>query len=109
MSSRHLRLARKTARLSRHPKHPMSAILIRGGAVVAAEANGATGRSHCEARVLRPSLDARGTHLIVFRANGTQVSRPCFRCVPKIQAAGVARVSFVDTDGEWRTVSSSAL
>lgn len=106
---RHLRLARKTARLSRHQQHFMSAILLRGGAVIAAEANGPAGRSHCEARVLRPSFDAKGTHLIVLRLNGTKVSRPCPLCVPKIQAAGVERVSFVDTDGRWVTVSAGAL
>lgn len=109
MSSRHLRLARKTAKLSRHPQHFMAALLLRGGAVVAAEANGDVGRGHCEARVLRPSLDARGTHLIVLRLNGTRVSRPCPLCVPKIKAAGVERVSFVDKDGEWKTLSADAL
>jgi tRNA(Arg) A34 adenosine deaminase TadA len=109
MSPHILKLAAKVAAGSKHPQHPMAAILLRGGAVVAAEANGGAGRGHAEARVLRPHLDARGTHLIVLRLNGRRVSRPCDRCIAKIQLAGVKRVSFVDTDGCWKTVAVGAL
>jgi tRNA(Arg) A34 adenosine deaminase TadA len=114
MSSRHLRLAAKIALRSTHAQHQMSALLLRGGAVVAAEANssggnGWTGRGHAEARVLRPHVDTKGCHLIVLRLNGKKTSRPCSFCTTKIQAAKLDRVSFVDTDGQWKTLRPEEL
>lgn len=124
MSPRLLRLARKVAKRSQHHLHHMSAILMRGGAVVAAAANGARHRGHAEARALRPHMDARGCHLIIMRTNGNAralpaakpagpggfgCSRPCVRCIKKIQDSGIDRVSFVDADGLWKTLSPSEL
>lgn len=109
MTSRVLRQAHKLAKTSGHHRHRMAALLLRGGAVVSAEANGAAGRGHAEARALRPHLDARGTHLVVVRLNGNGSSRPCAECTTKIQSSGVARVSFVDVDGVWRTLPPEEL
>jgi deoxycytidylate deaminase len=90
-----LHIAYKAARASTHPLHQMAAVVVRGGAVIAVEANLERLGGHCERRALRPHADLTGATLAVVRIGGG-VSRPCPRCRAAIQAAGIKKLVYVD-------------
>jgi deoxycytidylate deaminase len=94
-----LRIAYKAARRSKHPQHQLAAVVVRGGAVVSVAVNGPPGRGHAEARALRPHQDYAGCDLYVVRLRGRKTSRPCQRCLTKIVASGIRRVTFTDERG----------
>lgn len=93
-------LALKIAEESNHPVHKVGAVLIRGGSVLATEANQHAWGRHAEMRCLRPHMDAKGTTLFIAR-RGTRMSRPCERfCMPAIKRAGVSKIVYAGWDNK---------
>lgn len=106
---RYLRLANKTATESKHQQHFMACVVVKGGAVLAMEANGEAGRGHAEARALRPHRDFRGSTVYIVRLNGKKTSKPCPGCTKIIKEAGVASVVFTDIDGVEKSMSPNEI
>lgn len=99
----HYRRALALARTSAYPERGkrMSAIVVRGGAIISAETNvigRMVGQGHAEHRALRPHMDLAGTTVIVARANG-RCSRPCAACLVSLRAAGVRQMVYANAAG----------
>lgn len=94
---RYLALALKVAADSRHPKHALGAVVVKGGAVLAKAANSGRRERCAERRALKRGRYA-GATIYVARANA-RCSRPCEACQQAIREAGVKRVVYVDLDG----------
>jgi deoxycytidylate deaminase len=82
---------------SKHPKHRMAAVLIRGGAVVSVAVNLHAWGRHAELRCLRGK--AKGDLLVVARSGG-RCSKPCKTCEKAIRKAGVTKVVYTNWDGD---------
>lgn len=109
MSNRFKRLANKTAEDSRHHQHMMACVVVKGGSVLAMEANAESGRGHAEARALRPHRNYKGATIYIVRLNGRKVSKPCPACTKKILDAGVSTVVFTDVDGIEKSMAPSEI
>lgn len=105
MSKKFIRLANKAAEGSKHDQHFMAAVVVKGGSVLAMEANGASGRGHAEARALRPHRNYKGATIYIVRLNGRKVSKPCPHCTQIIKDAGISEVVFTDVDGIEKSLS----
>ncbi len=73
---------------------------MKGGAILAAEANGSQGEGHAEERALRPHRNFEGATLYVIRLDGKKVSRPCYHCTRLILKSNISHVVFFDGD-DW--------
>ncbi len=76
----------------------MAALIIRGGAVIAARANLQAWGRHAELRALGAVRDARGCTLVIVRAE-FRMSKPCAVCQQAIKARGISRVVYCDWQG----------
>jgi pyrimidine deaminase RibD-like protein len=104
-----IRLANKEAASSKHEQHMMACVVVRGGAILSMEANGAAGRGHAEARAIRPHGDYKGATAYIVRLNGRRTSKPCPGCTKILKEAGVAAVVFTDTDGIEKNMAPSQI
>lgn len=96
-------LAMRLTRGSTHRRHAMACIVVRGGAILSAAANGGRKGQCAERRALRRGV-YEGASLYVARSNGL-CSKPCPDCQRAIVRAGIKKVYFVDINGrmdEWR-------
>jgi pyrimidine deaminase RibD-like protein len=90
-------MARRVASKSTHPTHAHGAVVVRGGAVLAAAAN--SGRwGHCAERRAVRRGQFKGASVYTARSNGL-CSRPCDDCVAALKEAGIRYAVFVDADG----------
>lgn len=101
-------LAMRLTRRSTHRRHALAAVVVRGGRVLSAAANGRQQNSCAERRALRWKRASTGcfagAELYVARSNGL-CSKPCPSCRDAIVRAGIRKVYFVNRDGhleEWR-------
>jgi deoxycytidylate deaminase len=98
-----LDVAMRLTRRSTHARHALGAVVVRGGAVLAAAANGGRKGQCAERRALRRGV-YEGASLYVARSNGL-CSKPCDACVEAIRRAGIRTVWFVNANGQmdmWR-------
>lgn len=94
---RYLEIARKVAAKSTHRQHRHGAVVVRGGAVLAAAANSGRRGRCAERRALQ-----RGTFhgATVYTARSNRLcSKPCDDCIAAMKAAGVRLVVYVDHSG----------
>lgn len=100
-----LDVAMRLTRRSTHRRHALGAVVVRGGAVLAAAANGGRKGQCAERRALRRGV-YEGASLYVARSNGL-CSKPCADCQSAIKRAGIKVVWFVNADGQmdmWRVM-----
>ena len=90
-------MARKVSERSTHPNHRHGAVVVRGGAVLAAAANSGRRGRCAERRALQRNYFKDAT-VYTARSNGL-CSRPCDDCVAALKEAGVRLVVFVDSNG----------
>jgi deoxycytidylate deaminase len=103
-------LAMRLTRRSTHRRHAMGAVVVRGGAVLAAAANGGR-KGQCAERLALRWKGASagrfaGASLYVARSNGL-CSKPCADCQSAIKRAGIKVVWFVNANGQmdmWRVM-----
>lgn len=102
---RWIKLALKIAENSNHVQHKMSAIVVRGGNVVAKGFNVVKSPhtdnkpNHAEARALRNKGDFRGCTIYIVRNNG-KMSKPCPHCMARIKEAQISRMVYLDWNGD---------
>jgi len=105
-----MHLAHRLTRRSTHRRHALACVVVRGGAILSAAANGSRKGQCAERLALRPKrvLEGRfaGASLYVARSNGL-CSKPCADCQEAIKRAGIKSVWYVNASGqyeEWRVV-----
>lgn len=74
----------------------MASVVVYGGKVLSKACN--MEGKHCEVRALRPHRDYSGATVYVARTNGL-ISRPCKRCIPVLKSAGIARMVYINIEG----------
>lgn len=89
------KIAHKYTHNSDHKIHKMTAVIIKGGAILSVGWN--LGWDHAETRALRPNRDYRGAKIYVVRENGG-ISKPCPDCMKKIKKAGISEIHYIDRD-----------
>jgi len=103
--NRFLTMAVDLCKKSTHPQHKMSAIVVKGGAVLSKACNLHHWTKHAESRALRPHLDLSGATVYIARGN-RGCSRPCADCMLAIIDAGVKAIVFFDRNNEptWERI-----
>ena len=97
ISESHLRKAIKIAQKSNHQAFSHSALLIRGGNIVASASNWSW--SHAEKRILAKTWDSvqKGSVLLSIRITATKklaCGKPCPACEKLIRESGIKRVFY---------------
>ena len=99
--------ALRLTRRSTHRRHALACVVVRGGAILSAAANGSRKGQCAERRALRRKARYgcfAGAELYVARSNGL-CSKPCGDCQRAIARAGIKSVWYVNANGEmdmWR-------
>lgn len=106
--NRWIRYALKIARRSNHPRHLMSCVIVKGGAVISAAPNSSIWGNHAEIRAIRPSLDLKDATAYIMRLN-LRNSKPCKECQQALREAGIHTVVYVDAEGLLRKERVSQL
>jgi deoxycytidylate deaminase len=100
-------VALRLTRRSTHRRHALACVVVRGGAILSAAANGSREGQCAERRALRRKARYgcfAGAELYVARSNGL-CSKPCPKCQAAIKRAGIKSVWYVNANGEmdmWR-------
>jgi tRNA(Arg) A34 adenosine deaminase TadA len=92
----------KTARQSPH-KFKHASIIVRGGALVSAAYN--TVNHHAETRAIGKAGSTEGATLInvrVTKGGNLGMSLPCRECWEAIREAGIEKVIYTDSSGQFR-------
>lgn len=101
-------LAYKVAKRSTHPKHRMSAVLYRGGAILSVATNTGEWGQCCERRAIKPYMDLRGATLLVVRSN-KKLSYPCPECRKVIKEVGIKKIIYIDNNGNVQKIKARDL
>ena len=95
--------ALKIASRSKHPKHKLGAVVVKGGSILAKACNHPHWGKCAERRALRPHACLSGAVIYIMRSN-FKCSKPCPDCMLAIRKAGICSVVFVSENGLLETV-----
>jgi len=102
LSSRDFRwfeLAYKLSTLSYHENQKMAAIVVSSGRVIAQSCNGRQCGQHAEILTIAKASEVAGATIYIAR-NSKRVSRPCRHCFKLIRRLGLAKMVFIDENGQ---------
>lgn len=102
LNNRWYNLALRLAQASQHDTR-MAAVVVRGGAVLSAATNSRRLGRHAELRALLGFRNYSGATLYIAR-DGGKMSKPCSKCMERIQKVGLARIVFADWSGHLSSI-----